>query len=181
MCSNMGPFGFILFGTPWASQIWMSVSFLRLENSQLTFFQIKFLSPLSDPYNKSVPLDVVPQVPQAIFTFLNFHFFCYFVWVSSTSLILPSPSSSLLLNPSSVFFSSVIFYSCFLCGASSYFLSFEVLFASIHSFLILLCLSMTITLDTLSDQLLISISLSLFLGFIFFFHLECIPLFSHFV
>lgn len=43
--------------------------------------------------------------------------------MSSTSLILPSPSSSLLLNPSSVFFSSVIFYSCFLCGASSYFLS----------------------------------------------------------
>ena len=70
-----------------------------------------------DPYNVNVILlDVVPKGPLRYLYFLKFYFVCLFgcpVWVSfivlcSSWLICSSASSSLLLNPSSVFFSSFV-------------------------------------------------------------------------
>ena len=103
----------------------------------------------------------------------------------SQSLILYSASSSLLLNPSRLFFSSVVVIVSFKTSVW-YCLTFFYLLVEflLCSFILLLnseIIFMAITLNCLSGKLLISLSLiSFFWSFILFFHLERIHLLPHF-
>ena len=114
MCVGVDLFGFIFIGTPWASWTWMSISFSRLESFQPLFLRIIFL-PHSlfsfwDPYNANVILLMLSHRSFKLSSLFKILFsFCFSVWVSfivlSSRLLLCFPaSSSLLLNPYSVFF-----------------------------------------------------------------------------
>ena len=147
MCLPVCLFGFILFGTLWASWNWMSISFPTLEKFSATIFQtilILFCWPIS--LSETQCEFIMWMLLCFMLSLLSFKIsllskilflFCCSVWMSSiafssSSLIHSSTSSNLLLNPSGVFFSLVI-------TSVWYFLKFSLYWSS-HCCLSIFCL-----------------------------------------
>ena len=123
MCLGVGLFGFLLIEILCASWICLTFSLIKLEKfSIITFFRqvfyplLFFLSFWYPYYVDIIMFHVVLQLPYHLFIiseplFLFFLFLgAFFSALSSGSLIQYSASSSLILIPSTVFFSSEIVF-----------------------------------------------------------------------
>ena len=120
MCLGVCLFGIILFGIFWASWIWISVFFPILGKCSSTFSSFNFSGSfsLSSPSRSPIMWILLHLMQSQMSHHVSSHFkilssFCCCVWVSyiflsSSSQIHSSTSSILLLNPSNLFFSSVI-------------------------------------------------------------------------
>lgn len=122
----------------------------------------------------------IPYVSEAIFSL--FHSLFFLLWLDEfyfhvfNLLIISSVSSSLLLSPSSEFFSATIMFTllfffgtllCFLSLSWSSYFVHPLFSTSVNIF-------MTIILSSLLDESLPLLHQGVFLGFILFFHLEFI-------
>lgn len=110
MCLSVGLFGFILFGTLWTIWNWMFVSFPRLGKFS-PISSNKFSASFSLLRSLECRCSSAWCFPISSLSDLHFFLFCCSDWIPLSFLLIFS-SSSLLLNRSYVYFSSVILQLC---------------------------------------------------------------------
>ena len=177
MCLGVLLFGLILYGTLCPSWTWMTVSFSRLGKFSPVISSNMFSAPfyLSSPSGTPILWIFVHLILSqralklSSFLFILFPFFCLVAVISTTPslslLIHFSVSFSLQLIPSSVFFISVtVFFSSLF--SLLYFLSLCLISYWFYFFFsqVQWAFFVTITLNSSSGKLLISISFSNFPG-----------------
>ena len=86
MCLDVGLFGFILFGTPWTSWIWMPVSFPRVENFSTLIFSNKYSAHYSLLFLEPITCESWPAWWCSI-SFLSYLHFPFWSFLLFTALI----------------------------------------------------------------------------------------------